>query len=65
MDMKAKVMAVLNRAWEQEQAFAAGLSDDERRAAGTLQHWSARDVVAYQAAWDEHLAGNLARASLV
>ncbi len=59
MDVKRELLNLLQRAYEQEQTFVSNLSDEERSAAGTPDHWSARDLVAHIAAWKERIAQNL------
>jgi hypothetical protein len=39
METKAKLVDLLQRAREEERTFFVSLSDDERSAAGTPEHW--------------------------
>lgn len=63
MELKAKLLDLLRRAYEEEQALVARLTEDERSAAGTLERWSARDIVAHLAEWKERTGQRLAGAS--
>jgi hypothetical protein len=60
--IKSSVLALLRRARQDEQAMVAELTDAERTAAGTPEHWSARDVVAHMATWRQLHAQKLAAA---
>ena len=60
MDLKPKLLDLLQRARKEEQAFVSNLLDDERAAEGTLEQWSAKDMMAHIAAWKERMAQNLA-----
>jgi tetratricopeptide (TPR) repeat protein len=62
MAVKAQILDLIQRAYEEEQALVANLTDAERSAAGTLDHWSAKDVVAHVTAWKERMAHRLAGA---
>lgn len=63
MGLKAKVLALLERAYEEEQLFISGMSDAERSAVGLPDHWSARDVTAHSAAWIQRSVQRLVAAS--
>ena len=63
MELKAEILDLLERAYEEQQAFAAGLSDEERAAPGTPEQWAARDLVAHVVTWQERLAHNIHAAS--
>jgi tetratricopeptide (TPR) repeat protein len=62
MQIKPRLLELLNRARAEEQAMIASLSDDERAATGTLEHWSAKDIVAHNAAWKARMVDRLAAA---
>jgi tetratricopeptide (TPR) repeat protein len=51
MEIEAKLVDLLQRAHEEEWTFFASLSDDERSAIGTPEHWSVKDVAAHLAEW--------------
>jgi len=56
MNLKASIIALLNRAWDEEQAFIDSLTDAERAASGTRERWAAKDIVCHIASWNEHMA---------
>ena len=60
MGLKAKVLALLDQAYEKEQAYVAGMRDAERSATGTPDHWSAKDVIAHSAVWKRRSVQRLA-----
>jgi hypothetical protein len=60
VDLRTTLLNLLDRAYQEEQAFVEGLSDEERSTVGTLEQWSAKDVIAHIAAWKERMARNLA-----
>jgi hypothetical protein len=60
--MQQKLLNLLERAAADEQAFVDGLSGQERAAAGTMEQWSAKDVVVHIAFWKEHQAANVSAA---
>jgi len=62
MEIKAKLVDLLQRAHEEEQTFFASLSDDERSATGTPEHWSVKDVAAHLAEWKARMGQRLAAA---
>ena len=49
--MKAKLLDIVQRAYEDELAFVAGLSHEERNAIGSLAQQSAKDVISHIASW--------------
>ena len=51
---KAKLIALLKTALDEQRAFVAGLSDAERTQAGTATKWSAKDTLAHIAFWQTH-----------
>jgi len=52
-DLKAQMIDLFLQEFEEEQAFIDSLTDEESLAAGTQEHWSAKDVVAHVAGWKE------------
>ena len=62
MELQPKLLDVLKRAYDDEQAFVAELSAEERAAMGTLERWSAKDALAHIVTWKERLAQNIAAA---
>jgi uncharacterized damage-inducible protein DinB len=60
MALKQSLLAVLERGYAAQQAFVAGLSNEQRAASGTYEKWSAKDVVAHLAYWQDHQAVVLA-----
>lgn len=59
MELKVEILDLIQRAHEEEQAFAARLPDEERATIGTLERWSAKDLVAHMMVWQERLAQNI------
>jgi tetratricopeptide (TPR) repeat protein len=59
METKAKLVDLLQRAREEERTFFASLSDDERSAIGTPEHWSVKDVAAHLAEWKVRMGRRL------
>lgn len=62
MASKEKILDLIERGYAQEEAFITDLSGDERAAAGTLEAWSAKDVIAHNAAWKSFVADIIAQA---
>ncbi len=62
MTIKARLVNLLQRAHEEVQTFVAGLSDEDRAAVGTLERWSAKDLVAHLAEWQARSTQSLAAA---
>jgi tetratricopeptide (TPR) repeat protein len=56
MELKLKLLDLVECAYRQEQIFVQSLSDEERSAASTLERWSAKDTIAHIAAWKERAA---------
>lgn len=63
MEIKPKLIALIERGCEQEQALFASLSEDERAVKGKPDRWSPKDVIAHLAAWKTRMADNLAAAA--
>jgi tetratricopeptide (TPR) repeat protein len=51
MSIKEKLLDLLRRSYEEEQAFVHNLSDSERSFEGTPERWSAKDLVAHLYSW--------------
>jgi tetratricopeptide (TPR) repeat protein len=63
MGLKTQLIDLLDKAYDMERDFLGTLSDAERSAPGTVEHWGVKDTIAHLAAWDEHLAKTLAEAA--
>ena len=57
--LMATLSGLLDRTRLAEETLVAGLSADERAAAGTLERWSAKDLIAHVTAWHTNLAETL------
>ncbi|MCL4562718.1 MAG: ClbS/DfsB family four-helix bundle protein [Chloroflexi bacterium] len=55
MSVKTKLLALFDLMATEEAAFIERLSDAERQAMGAPDHWSAKDILAHIAHWDNHL----------
>lgn len=64
MKLKTKLIGLIERAFEEEQALFARLSEDERSVRGEPNRWSPKDVIAHPAGWKARMAENLAAAAL-
>ena len=53
------VLAIIERGHVAELGFINGLSDEERTARGTADNWCAKDIVAHNAFWKEHMVNNI------
>jgi len=60
VELKQKLVELLEHAYGQEQAFVQSLPDEDRSAVGTFESWSAKDTIAHIAAWKERAAQVLA-----
>jgi tetratricopeptide (TPR) repeat protein len=60
VELKQKLVALLEYAYAQEQVFVQSLPDEDRSADGALERWSAKDIIAHIAAWKERAARVLA-----
>jgi hypothetical protein len=49
--MKSELTELLKKGYQVEKEFVATLSDEERNAEGTFEHWSAKDIIAHNAYW--------------
>lgn len=59
MDHKKNLLELLDYVYAQILGFINGLTPAERDAAGSLERWSARDVIAHCAAWSARMVANL------
>jgi tetratricopeptide (TPR) repeat protein len=59
MEIKAKLVDLLQRAHEEERTFFTSLSDDECSAMGTPECWSVKDVAAHLAEWKARMGQRL------
>jgi tetratricopeptide (TPR) repeat protein len=62
MEIKAKLVDLLQRAHKEERKFFASLSDDECSAMGTPECWSVKDVAAHLAEWKARMGRRLVAA---
>ncbi len=63
MELKSKLVELIERASQAEQALFDRLSEDERAVRGEPDRWSPKDTIAHLAAWKMRLAENLAAAA--
>ncbi len=61
--VKASLLDLLRLARATEETLVAGLTDAERAEVGTLERWSAKDVIAHIAAWKRQRAREYAAAA--
>jgi tetratricopeptide (TPR) repeat protein len=59
VERKTLLLDLLKQAHEMEMHFVDALSDQQRARAGTLEDWSAKDVISHIAAWKARMADNL------
>jgi hypothetical protein len=62
MGIKDKLLDVIQRGKEQEEAFIRSLSEAERQAQGTFQDWSAKDLLGHITAWKTRQADRVEHA---
>jgi hypothetical protein len=62
VELKAKVVGLIERAFDEERALFDRLSEEERSVIGEPDQWSPRDVIVHSAKWKVRLAANLAAA---
>jgi hypothetical protein len=60
MDVRPKLIELLERTHDEEQAFVAQLTSQERQQAGKVDNWSAKDLIAHLACWKLRLVDRLA-----
>lgn len=58
--VKSHLVELLRRARQDELLLFSSLSTEERAASGTLEQWSAKDLAAHIAFWEERLTQRLA-----
>jgi tetratricopeptide (TPR) repeat protein len=63
MELKSKLMELIEHASKEEQALFAKLSENERAVRGEPDRWSPKDTIAHLAAWKTRLAEDLAAAA--
>jgi hypothetical protein len=51
MNLKQRLVQLLEYAYRKEQIFIQNLTDEERSIAGNTKEWSAKDTIAHIAAW--------------
>jgi hypothetical protein len=56
---KDEVLSIIERGYQAELDFIQGLSEEERTACGMADKWCAKDIMAHNAFWKEHLANNI------
>ncbi len=54
--MKSELTELLQKGYQVEKEFIAALPDQERKADGTFENWSAKDNIAHNAYWRKHHA---------
>ena len=59
MERKTVLLDLLGQAHQMEMDFVGALSGQQRARIGTLEDWSAKDVISHVAAWKARLADNL------
>lgn len=63
MDLKPKLIELVQHAYQEEQTFIGKLSDEERSALGESDQWAPKDVINHLAGWKLRLADNLIAAA--
>jgi hypothetical protein len=63
MELKSKLIELIEHTSKEEQALFARLSEDERAVRGEPDRWSPKDTVAHLAAWKTRMAEYLATAA--
>lgn len=63
MSLKGWVLGMFEWADAQEQEFVEALTPEERRAEGTFEQWSAKDLLSHLAAWKQRLVEMIAAAA--
>src|SRR3990172_5409158 len=59
MERKAVLLNLINEAYEIEQDFVSYLSDEQKLQLGSGDNWSAKDLVAHNAAWKRRHSENV------
>jgi hypothetical protein len=60
METKDILLRLLERTFEEEQTLVAKLSKEQRLASGSLEQWSAKDLIAHIAYWKQRRAQSIA-----
>ena len=63
MELKSRLIQLIEHTSQEEQALFARLSEDERAVRGEPDRWSPKDTIAHLAAWKTRLAEDLAAAA--
>jgi len=62
MEIKTKLIDLVERASELERELVSTLTDEERATIGEPERWTIKDQIAHCAAWNERLAKNISTA---
>ena len=57
--MKKELTELLEKGYQAEKEFTAALSDEERNAEGTFEHWTAKDNIAHNSYWRKRHAEDI------
>jgi hypothetical protein len=60
MDVRPKLVELLERTQHEEEAFVAQLTSEERERVGKVDDWSAKDMIGHLAGWKLRVADRLA-----
>jgi len=63
MELKPKLIKLIQHAYQEEQTFVDKLSEQERSAQGESDQWAPKDVINHLAGWKLRLADNLEAAA--
>lgn len=63
MELKSKLIELVERAFQEERTLYDKLSEAERSVVGQPDRWSPKDVIVHLAGWKARLAGNLVMAA--
>jgi hypothetical protein len=61
--LKQKMLALVRQTHDDLDALATGLTDDQKRAKGSLQLWSAKDIFTHLTFWGRHFNAQLEKSS--
>jgi len=59
MDLKARILDLLQHAHREEQTLLATLTDAQRAIRGKPDHWSPKDTIVHSAYWEDRMAEDL------
>ena len=59
-DVKTRLIELLDRAYADQQAFVAALSEVDRAAVGTRERWAIKDAISHIALWQRHAVERVA-----